>query len=440
MITASNRFLSASFYTSLRAVAAKSETGASCEETTSSGETIDAEKQGPWCAGSCLKCRLHDFRVHDPTRSTSIPRRTKDEWKSRGIPPEGDPGDTSQHSTSKESNEQSFPWTYSCGVSSLFPSYETWPGHFLGTKGEANLASLVAHIRHWPQRIVAPALPSKEGKIMRCWWKSFGLSVSIFVVAGYVLKAETVHVNETKPFYIHVHIPKTGGTAFRKQVPIALGLVDCNALFGMRGCCEKDKYLHFQQVVKADCALSCDFFSYEKDLDTLRNLFAHCTERETRFITMVRDPLLWRISMINHDIRTHRVKSVTEKLADPSRHGYNLMRSTLAFLGKNPIQDIFNDFFFIGIQDMYTKSVCLLQARAQEKASKSLPSCSAVAARLRNKMTSAIEQKSKFTTEDLKTIKSFVSENETLLYAYALVRLKQETRIQVLRLRQLLSR
>lgn len=224
--------------------------------------------------------------------------------------------------------------------------------------------------------------------------------------------------------YIHVHIYKTGGTTFRRDVPDILGLVSCNEYYHLSSCCDRAGFSKFASYLEQEgCNLSCNFFSYETTFQGLSKLFKPCNHLEMRFVTMIRDPLIWRISAILHDVRAKRFQYVHDKIyAKNYKPGYDLARPFTDYLiPKNGnIWKAFNRFYFIGITEHYATSICLLRSIHVGNTS-TLNRCKLRKAR--NVMKLEIEQARNFSAQDIKNVKQAVTVEEQIAYTFALIRL-----------------
>lgn len=226
--------------------------------------------------------------------------------------------------------------------------------------------------------------------------------------------------------YVHVHIYKTGGTTFRRDVPSFLGLASCNKHFNVGGCCDPPGLSKFASYLQqGSCNLSCNFFSYEASLQNLSKLFKPCNHLDLRFVTMIRDPFMWRISAILHDVRAKRFQYAHDKIdAKNYKPGYDLAKPFTYFLNLNngTIWEAFSRFYFIGITEHYATSICLLQYKHVGETS-TLNDCKFDQAR--NVMTPTIEESQNFSAIDIKKVKRVVTVEEQIVYTFALIQLME---------------
>lgn len=223
----------------------------------------------------------------------------------------------------------------------------------------------------------------------------------------------------TRPLYLHVHIPKTGGTSLKHDLPELLGLQSCNTIFKIPSCCNKTAIQSFQRFLKGHCNLSCDFLTYETNYQYFADMFRNCKNRELRFITSVRDPYIWRMSQILHGVRKGR-HSVAEKINGTTHAGYDLkspIYARLAARGDTSFKNAISRFYFIILLERYEEGLCTIQAKAWGVQSDEKRDCQKRSWEKRNVVRGQAFD-SAFTTAELMKLRSLVRDDEVLFYSY----------------------
>lgn len=180
--------------------------------------------------------------------------------------------------------------------------------------------------------------------------------------------------------YIHVHVPKTGGTTVYHRLATYKDFATtvCYPAF-QQTCCGREP---LQAVFARDFTCGkCSVASAEWTFDRLLSIGLLRATSDARLITFVRNPLMEARSAIEHDIRRGRYHSVQEKLdmiagKVPSQ-GYNVMemqahhllphtkpddRSSVFAVKANEVESFLaRSYFFVGVSDWFFHSMCALE-------------------------------------------------------------------------------
>lgn len=223
----------------------------------------------------------------------------------------------------------------------------------------------------------------------------------------------------TGPLYVHVHIQKTGGTSLMHDLPELLGLQSCNTLYKIPLCCSTKAIRRFQNLVQGNCNLPCDFLTYETNYQYFADMLKNCKNRELRFISSIRDPFIWRMSQILHDVRKGRY-TVAEKIAGTNHDGYNIalpIFTRLIARGDTSPKNAISRFYFIILLERYEEGLCAIQAKTGVVGSDEKRDCQKRSWKKRN-VVKGQAFGSAFTTAELMKLRSLVRADEVLFYSY----------------------
>jgi hypothetical protein len=155
---------------------------------------------------------------------------------------------------------------------------------------------------------------------------------------------------------VHIHIPKTGGTAFR------LLFNSDNCGYPADGASER------AYNIVADLNQNrrhCIFFSHEfKSLTRLHSALGVSSSRAPRTLMFFRDPIMHAVSAVGHMLRK-RVKGceTISRAALGQCKFYNLNNMQTTIVGNRDVEAAISNMrkvFWIGIVEHYDASICLL--------------------------------------------------------------------------------
>ena len=192
-----------------------------------------------------------------------------------------------------------------------------------------------------------PPNPSKTLSFNESYYPGNIIKVSIFYLISVCILGE---------LFIHLHIPKTGGTAFR-------------SLFNSDNCgYPADGASERAYAIAAEInhnRSSCVFFSHEfKSLTRLYTALGERLDSPAKTLVFFRDPIIHAVSAVGHMLRK-RVKGceTISRAALGECKFYNLNNMQTTIVGNRDVDVAISNMkklFWIGIVEHYDASICLL--------------------------------------------------------------------------------
>lgn len=166
--------------------------------------------------------------------------------------------------------------------------------------------------------------------------------------------------------FVHLHIPKTGGTSVHRYFSHN-AFPEVHPCFPhvSSTCCGSISNLNRTAIAmrKSTCNMASDEWTYSSIKRELP---------EAKVITLIRNPIQEAHSQLEHDIRskknlnpkTYRYKTVREKLANMSRGGYNIRNDQSSRLGVTgssfeELKAFVGRLFLVGFTDYMWHTFCL---------------------------------------------------------------------------------